>query len=145
MKLVSLFLAILLSACTTTDQLKPLALSPQQLQQLQGQVCAVVKADLLLLQSPSGQALVGAAEQAKIEKTIAPTATAVCDSGATVDLTSLQAFNNTALPALIQIVQAVPAIPNQPEIVLALQLAQVALPPLVNSAIAASQSSVAAK
>ena len=69
----------------------------------------------------------------------ASTITAVCNSGASLDVTSLQTLNNTVLPALIDIVGAVPSIPHQPEILAGLTLAEVALVPIVNQAIAASQ------
>jgi hypothetical protein len=121
---------------------KPVALptlSTAQLQALTKQVCTALTTDLVLLEGPTGKALLPAATMTKVTTVIGPTITAVCSSGASIDVTSLQTLNNTVVPALIDLVGSVPAIPDQPEILAGLTLAQVALVPIVNQAIAAAQ------
>ena len=49
---------------------------------------------------------------------------AICTAGGQIDVKDLQAFNATLFPALITLVSAVPALPNQPAILLGLTLAQ---------------------
>lgn len=125
---------------------KPLSLptlSTAQLQQLTVQVCTALKTDLVLLEGPTGTALLTPSAMTKVTTAIGPTITAVCNSGAAVDVSSLQTLNNTVLPALIDVVAAVPSIPDQPEILAGLTLAQVALMPIVNQAIAAAQAAAA--
>lgn len=133
-----------LSGCANGPQ--PIALptlSTAQLQLLTKQVCTALQTDLVLLEGPTGSALLTPGAATKVTTVIGPTITAVCNSGASVDLTSLQTLNNTVLPALIDIVAAVPSIPDQPEILAGLTLAQVALVPIVNQAIAAAQAAQA--
>lgn len=121
---------------------KPIALptlSTAQLQALTRQVCTALNTDLVLLEGPTGKALLTPSAMTKVTTIIGPTITAVCSSGASVDVTSLQTLNNTVVPALIDLVAAVPGIPDQPEILAGLTLVQVALVPVVNQAIAAAQ------
>lgn len=132
-----------LSGCAGAP-VKPISIPVIPPAQLAAQVCPIIKADLLLLESPAGAALLSPAQQAKITNTIVPANDAVCAAGATVDLTDLQKFNDTIFPALIQIVSAVPAIPNQPAVLLGLTLAQPILGVIVQQAIAASQATPAA-
>jgi hypothetical protein len=138
---------VALTGCQSGPQpvsLKPISIPVIPPAQLAAQVCPVIRADLALLQSPSGASLLTPEQQAKVANTIAPASESVCAAAATVDLTSLQAFNDTAFPALIAIVGAVPGIPNQPAVLLALQLAQPLLQQAVSSAIAATKASAAA-
>lgn len=123
--------------------LKPLPIPIIPPAQLAAQICPIIKADLLLLEGPAGATFLSPAQQAKVTNTIVPANNAVCAAGATVDLTDLQAFNNTIFPALIEIVSAVPAIPNQPAVLLGLTLAQPILNVIVQQAITASQAAPA--
>ncbi|PFH29160.1 hypothetical protein [Burkholderia sp. JKS000303] len=52
---------------------------------------------------------------------ILPVNQAICKAGAQLNVTDLKAFHDTLLPAAIGIVQAIPALPNQPAILLGLQ------------------------
>jgi len=107
-------------------------------QQLALQICPLVKADLDIL---AGSPLVSQAQKDKLAS-IKPLNDAVCAAGATVDLTNLQAFNDSAFPAVISLVSAAP-VPNQPAILLALQLAQPIVKQIVADAIAASKAAPA--
>jgi hypothetical protein len=107
--------------------------------QLASQFCPIVKADLAIL---STSPLLSQAQKDKLNS-VSPINDAVCAGAATVDLTDLQKFNDTLFPAVTAIVAAVPAIPNQPMILLALQLAQPVLSQVVADAIAASKASAA--
>jgi hypothetical protein len=49
---------------------------------------------------------------------------AVCAAGGQINVTDLQTLNDTAFPALIGLVGALPMLPNQPAILLGLTLAQ---------------------
>lgn len=96
----------------------PVKLIPPQ--QLVADFCPVVNADLnVLAKSP----LLLPAQQEKLAG-IATVNQAVCAAGSTIDITDLQKLNETAFPALIELVTSIPAIPNQPEILLGLTLAQ---------------------
>lgn len=136
--LTPLILGVILAGCAGAP-VKPLPIPVIPPAQLAAQVCPIIKADLLLLEGPAGTSLLSPAQQAKVANTIVPANDAVCVAGATVDLTDLQKFNDTVFPALIQIVSAVPAIPNQPAVLLGLTLAQPILGVIVQQAIAASQ------
>lgn len=141
----ALFAVAALNGCAGGP--KPLSLpslSTAQLQQLTSQVCTALNTDVLLLEGPTGKALLPASAMTKVTTLIGPTITAVCSSGASIDVTSLQTLNSTVLPALIDVVSSVPSIPDQPEILAGLTLAQVALVPIVNQAIAAAQAAQAA-
>jgi hypothetical protein len=137
-----LMLSALFAGCAGV-QVKPVSIPVIPPQQLARRICPIVKADLDLLQGPSGKALLNQAQQDKITNSIVPINNAVCASAATVDLTDLQSLNSMAFPALIAIVSAVPAIPNQPGVLLALQLARPLVQQVVNDAIAASKTSAA--
>jgi hypothetical protein len=141
--LASLLAVGLLAGCANAP-IKPLPIPVIPPAELVAQVCPIIKADLLLLESPAGTALLSPSQQAKVANAIVPANNAVCAAGATVDLTDLQAFNNTIFPALIQIVSAVPAIPNQPAVLLGLTLAQPIIGVIVQQAIAASQATTPA-
>jgi hypothetical protein len=87
-------------------------------QQLFSQACPIVNADLAILaQSP----LLTSAQQDVLTKTIIPANQGICSAGVQISVANLKAFHDSLLPAAIAIVQAVPAIPNQPVILLALQ------------------------
>jgi hypothetical protein len=79
--------------------------------------CTIVNGDLTILgQSP----LLNAEQQAVINKTVLPANEAICKADAQLNVSDLKAFHDSLLPAAITIVQAVPAIPNQPAILLGL-------------------------
>ncbi|GJH22434.1 hypothetical protein CBA19CS22_37850 [Caballeronia novacaledonica] len=130
-------LALVLSACGAV-QLKPVSIPVIPPAQLAQQVCPIVQADLDILSSASGLALLTAAQQSAVDS-IKPKVSAACAAAATVDLTALQSFNSDAFPALLAIVAAVPAIPNQPAVLLALQLAQPIVQEVVTNAVAAAK------
>ena len=131
--------ALALSACGAIA-VKPVSLPIIPPAQLASQFCPIVRADLAIL---STSPLLSQAQKDKLNS-VSPINDAVCASAATVDLTDLQAFNATLFPAVTAIVAAVPAIPNQPAILLALQLAQPILNQVVADAIAASKAGAAA-
>ena len=126
--------ALALSACGSV-QVKPVSLPIVPPAQLAAQFCPIVKADLAIL---STSPLLSQAQKGQLNS-VAPINDAVCSAAATVQLQDLQAFNQTLFPAVTAIVAAVPAIPNQPAILLALQLAQPVLNQIVADAIAASK------
>lgn len=79
--------------------------------------CTIVNGDLAIIaQSP----LLNAEQQAVISKTVLPANQAICKAGAQLNVTDLKAFHDSLLPAAITIVQAVPALPDQPAILLGL-------------------------
>jgi hypothetical protein len=133
------FVALVLSACAV--QLKPVSIPVIPPAQLAQQVCPIVQADLDILSSASGLALLTAAQQSVVADSIKPKVSAACAAAATVDLTALQSFNADAFPALIALVSAVPAIPNQSAVLLALQLAQPIVQEVVTNAVAAAKAS----
>lgn len=106
-------------------------------QQLVTDFCPTVNADLkLLATSPllneaQKQLLNGVPGDATQPGIIAINA-AVCTAGGQIDVTDLQKLNNTAFPALIGLVGALPMLPNQPAILLGLTLAQ----PILNQIVA---------
>jgi hypothetical protein len=128
--------ALALSACAGVS-VKPVSIPVIPPAQLASQFCPIVKADIAVLEASP---LLSQAQKDKLNS-VAPINDAVCSAAATVDLQDLQAFNNTLFPAVTAIVAAVPAIPNQPAILLALQLAQPILNQVVADAIAASKAS----
>jgi hypothetical protein len=119
--------------------MKPVSIPVIPPAQLAQQVCPIVQADLDILSSASGLALLTAAQQSTVADLIKPKVSAACAAAATVDLTALQSFNSDAFPALIALVSAVPAIPNQPAVLLALQLAQPIVQEVVANAVAAAK------
>jgi hypothetical protein len=79
--------------------------------------CTIVNGDLAIIaQSP----LLNANQQAIISKTVLPANEAICKAGGQLNVADLKAFHDSLLPAAITIVQAVPALPNQPAILLGL-------------------------
>jgi hypothetical protein len=138
--LAACLVASMLSACANSPiQLQPVKIPVIPPSQLAQDICPIVKADLAILTSTAGLALLTPAQQADVTNKVMPSSNAVCAAAATVDLTDLQNFNATAFPALIDIVSAIPAIPNQPAVLLALQLAQPIVQQVVNDAVAASK------
>jgi len=135
--------ALALSACSTV-QLKPVPIPVIPPAQLAQQICPIVKADLDVLTSAVGLALLSPAQQSTVATSIQPKFNAACSAAAAVDLADLQSFNADAFPALIAIVAAVPAIPNQPAVLLGLQLAQPIVQAVVANAVAASKASATA-
>lgn len=97
--------------------------------QLTADVCPVANADLKvlatspLLNASQQQLLNGVPGDVSKPGIIAVNA-AVCAAGGQVNVTDLQMLNNTAFPALIGLVSALPMIPNQPAILIGLTLAQ---------------------
>jgi hypothetical protein len=103
-------------------------------QQLFASDCSVVNADLSAL---STSTLLTADQQGKISALLTANK-AVCSAVASADVTTLKNINDSLLPAAIIVVSAVPAIPNQPAILLALNTIGPVLEQLVDQAIAAS-------
>jgi hypothetical protein len=97
--------------------------------QLVHDFCPIVNADLAVLDaSPlltaSQKQLLDGVPGDPAHPGIITVNKAVCAAGATIDATDLQTLNNTAYPALIGLVSALPMLPNQPAILLGLTLAQ---------------------
>lgn len=124
-------------------QLKPVTIPVIAPQQLAQQVCPVVQADIDLLVSADGLALLTPKQQEDLAKNVKPKADAVCKATETIDLTDLQAFSDTAFPVLLDIVSTAP-IPNQAAYRLGLQMAQPLLKQIVKNAIALSTSTASA-
>ncbi len=102
------------------------------LQQQFVQMCPVVNADLAVLAaSPS----LTVAQQTMLKTQIIPANQLICSSGAALNVTNLKAFHDSLLPVAIGIVQATPAIPDQPMVLLALQLFGPVLQGLIDQAI----------
>ena len=97
--------------------------------QLVQNFCPVVNADLAVLDASP---LLTVAQKQQLDGVpgdpahpgIIAVNKAVCAAGATIDATDLQTLNNTAFPALIGLVAALPMLPNQPAILIGLTLAQ---------------------
>lgn len=97
--------------------------------------CTIVNGDLAILgQSP----LLNADQQAVINKTVLPANQAICKAGGQLDVASLKVFHDSLLPAAITIVQAVPALPNQPAILLGLSTFGPMVQALIDQLIAAT-------
>lgn len=102
------------------------------LQQQFVQMCPVVNADLAVLAaSPS----LTVAQQDTLKNQVIPANQLICSTGAQLNVASLRAFHDSLLPVAIGIVQATPAIPNQPLVLLALQLFGPIVQGLVDQAI----------
>ncbi|MGN6589314.1 MAG: hypothetical protein ACTHKE_03380 [Sphingomicrobium sp.] len=105
----------------------PVKLIPPQ--QLATAFCPVVNADLdvlsksLLLTADQRELLNGVPGDPARPGIIAVNK-AVCAAGGQIDVSDLKKLNETAFPALITLVSALPALPNQPAILLGLTLAQ---------------------
>lgn len=114
-------------------------------QQLVTDFCPVVNADLKaiaaspLLNASQKLLLSGDPSDATKPGIIALNAS-VCAAGGMIDVSNLQALNDTAFPALITLVGALPMLPNQPAILLGLTLAQ----PILNQVLATVQAQRAA-
>lgn len=98
-------------------------------QQLVTDFCPTVNADLKLLASSpllnaSQQQLLNGVPGDVSHPGIIAINAAVCAAGGQIDVTDIQTLNNTAFPALIGLVGALPMLPNQPVILLGLTLAQ---------------------
>ncbi len=105
-----MLLSSLLVACSTTGGAS--AATPAQ---IAGAVCPVVQADLATYQSIFA-AQTDVASSAKISADLAkaePIVAALCANGATVSTASVQAFAQTALPALADTVNYLPLTPAQ--------------------------------
>lgn len=111
------------------------------LQQQFVQMCPVVNADLAVLAaSPS----LSVAQQTTLKTQIIPANELICSSGAALNVTNLKAFHDSLLPVAIGIVQATPAIPNQPLVLLALQLFGPVVQGLVDQAITTAATAASA-
>lgn len=88
------------------------------LQQQFTQMCPVVNADLAVL---AASPTLTVAQQDSIKQVLAANQL-ICSTGAELNVTSLRAFHDSLLPVAVAVVQATPAIPNQPLVLLALQL-----------------------
>ncbi|MFM0292829.1 MULTISPECIES: hypothetical protein [Paraburkholderia] len=108
--------------------------------------CTIVNGDLTILgQSP----LLNTEQQDVINKTILPANEAICKAGSQLNVADLKAFHDSLLPAAITIVQAVPAIPNQPAILLGLAtfgpMVQALIDQLITTVAPASTTAAASK
>lgn len=131
MKMLRIAAGLALAACFITfagcATNGPVKLIPPA--QIVHDFCPVVSADLKLL---AASPLLNASQQQALNGVpgdpthpgIIAVNKAVCAAGATIDATDLQTLNNTAFPALISLVSALPMLPNQPAILLGLTLAQ---------------------
>jgi len=136
MKRILLILAALvLSACTATGGLAPQ--SPAQVQQIVTSFCPTVNADLQVL---STSPAVSAPLQAQF-KTFLSINQGICAAGSGVTIENLQTLNTQVVQAAIAVLLLNPEIPNQPAILLALQLGA----PLIQQAITQMQAAQPAK
>jgi len=124
--------ALALGACASPGS--PSIPTPQQ---LVTDFCPTVNADLKVLStSPllnaSQQQLLNGVPGDSTKPGIIAINNAVCAAGGQINVTDLQTLNNTAFPALIGLVSALPMIPNQPAILIGLTLAQ----PILNQIVA---------
>lgn len=120
-------LIVILPACSTTGAQPNLA----QVQQVVTSFCPTVNTDLSVL---STSPTVPAPLQARF-KTMLTINQGICAAGSGITASDLTTLNTQVVQAAIEILLANPAIPNQPVILLALQLGQ----PLVTQAIAQLQ------
>ncbi len=129
MKRIALILcSVLLSACTATGGF---ATGPAQVQQIIAIFCPTVNADLQVL---STSPAVNPALQAKF-KTFLSINQEICSAGTGVTIENLQTLNTQVVQAAIAVLLANPEIPNQPSILLGLQLGA----PLIQQAITQMQ------
>src|SRR5574337_292380 len=134
----SLLLVALLTGCSTGSQ--PVApavvLNPASIQQIAATFCPLVNADLqVLAASPAVQPTL----QRQFAQLLQVNQVA-CAAGASMTLTNLQTINTGVVQAATALLLANPTLPNQPAILLALQLGA----PLLNQAIAYAQAQTAA-
>ncbi|CAB3731479.1 hypothetical protein LMG22037_05617 [Paraburkholderia phenoliruptrix] len=101
--------------------------------------CTIVNGDLAII---AASPLLNAEQQSAITNTILPANQAICKAGGTLNVTDLKLFHDSLLPAAIAIVQGVPALPNQPAILLGLQtfgpMVQALVDQLIATAVPAS-------
>lgn len=102
--------------------------------------CTIVNGDLAIL---AASPLLNAEQQAAISKTILPANQAICKAGGQLNVADLKAFHDSLLPAAITIVQAVPAIPNQPAVLLGLQTFGPMVQALIDQLITATSAAAA--
>ncbi|MEX3961007.1 hypothetical protein AB4Y42_02135 [Paraburkholderia sp. EG286B] len=124
-------------ASTGTGTAPKLIVTPQQ---LVTDFCPVVNADLKAiaaspLLSASQKLLLNGDPSDATKPGIIAINASVCTSGGMIDVTSLKTLNDTAFPALIKLVGALPMLPNQPAILLGLTLAQ----PILNQVLTTVQ------
>lgn len=132
--LVVAFAFVVFAGCSNAPALPTL-------QQQFVQMCPVVNADLAVLAaSPS----LTVAQQNTLKTQIIPANQLICSSGAALNVTNLKAFHDSLLPVAIGIVQATPAIPDQPIVLLALQLFGPVLQGLIDQAITTASPAAAA-
>lgn len=79
--------------------------------------CAIVNGDLAVL---AASPLLSAEQQTVISMKIIPANQAICKAGAQLNVADLKNFHDSLLPAVIGVVQSIPALPNQPAILLGL-------------------------
>lgn len=91
--------ALVLSACGSTGTVIAIP-TPAQ---LATDVCPPTKVALAAVQVAG---VLPAAQQSTLTNKVIPGANAVCAAGATINVTDLQAFNATAFPVLISLVNA---------------------------------------
>jgi hypothetical protein len=101
------------------------------LQQQFVQMCPVVNADLAVL---AASPTLTVNQQDSIKQVLVANQL-ICSTGAQLNVTSLRAFHDSLLPVAVAVVQATPAIPNQPLVLLALQLFGPVVQGLVDQAI----------
>jgi hypothetical protein len=106
-------------------------------QQLFASDCSVVNADLQALTTST---LLTADQQTKVSDLMTANK-AVCSAVASADVSTLKSIHDSLLPAAIIVVSAVPAIPNQPAILLALNTIGPIVQQLIDQAITASTAS----
>ncbi|WP_154677983.1 hypothetical protein [Paraburkholderia nodosa] len=136
--------SIFFAGCATNDTVTApkLIVTPQQ---LVTDFCPVVNADLKaiaaspLLNASQKVLLTGDPSDPTKPGIIAINAS-VCAAGGIIDVTNLKTLNDTAFPALITLVGALPMLPNQPAILIGLTLAQ----PILNQVLTAVQAQQAA-
>lgn len=147
-KLIAVFAAAVaclsFAGCATNGAITPpkLIVTPQQ---LVTDFCPIVNADLkAIAASPllnaSQKLILNGDPSAPTKPGIIAINASVCAAGGTIDVTNLETLNNTAFPALITLVAALPMIPDQPAILLGLTLAQ----PILNQVLATIQAQQAA-
>lgn len=88
------------------------------LQQQFTQACPIVNADLKIL---GASPLLSPAQQGVILNDVLPKNEAICAAGAQLNITDLRTIHDSLLPMAITIVSAIPAIPQQQVVLLALQ------------------------
>lgn len=113
----------LLSGCANA----PLKIIPPA--QLVHDFCPVVNADLKALAAsplltPAQKEVLDGTPGDPTKPGIIAINNAVCAAGGQIDASDIQKLNDTAFPALIALVGALPMLPNQPAILLGLTLAQ---------------------